>query len=159
MDVVVWLRSLGLGKYEAVFRENNIDETVLPSLTHENLKELGIASLAVRQSACRCEKANCSSRSDSRSALDNNEALLDLHLPHQPLPSRWSSLHLMVSTLARLNATCCNRTPFRHSGYRAHTQLDFRPPQSSLQQRLVGNRRRIERQLPNLVPIRRRARS
>jgi len=41
MDVVVWLRSLGLGKYEAGFRENDIDETVLPSLTHENLKELG----------------------------------------------------------------------------------------------------------------------
>ena len=33
MDVVVWLRSLGLGKYEAVFRENEIDETVLPNLT------------------------------------------------------------------------------------------------------------------------------
>jgi hypothetical protein len=30
MDVVVWLRSLGLGKYEAAFRENEIDETVLP---------------------------------------------------------------------------------------------------------------------------------
>jgi hypothetical protein len=29
MDIVVWLRSLGLGKYEAVFRENEIDETVL----------------------------------------------------------------------------------------------------------------------------------
>jgi hypothetical protein len=27
MDVVVWLRSLGLGKYEAVFRANDIDET------------------------------------------------------------------------------------------------------------------------------------
>ena len=36
---VVWLRSLGLGK-EAIFRENDIDEAVLPSLTHENLKEL-----------------------------------------------------------------------------------------------------------------------
>jgi hypothetical protein len=48
MDVVVWLRSLGLGKYEAVFRENDIDETVLPSLTHENLKELGVASLGHR---------------------------------------------------------------------------------------------------------------
>ena len=45
MDVVVWLRSLGLGKYEAAFRENDIDEAVLPSLTHENLKELGVASL------------------------------------------------------------------------------------------------------------------
>jgi class 3 adenylate cyclase len=48
MDVVVWLRSLGLGKYEAAFRENDIDETVLPSLTHENLKELGVASLGHR---------------------------------------------------------------------------------------------------------------
>jgi hypothetical protein len=31
MDVAVWLRSLGLGKYEAAFRENDIDETVLSS--------------------------------------------------------------------------------------------------------------------------------
>jgi hypothetical protein len=28
MDIVVWLRSLGLGKYEAAFRENEIDETI-----------------------------------------------------------------------------------------------------------------------------------
>ena len=48
MDIVVWLRSLGLGKYEAAFRENEIDETVLPSLTQENLKELGVASLGHR---------------------------------------------------------------------------------------------------------------
>ena len=48
MDIVVWLRTLGLGKYEPVFRENDIDETVLPSLTHENLKELGVASLGHR---------------------------------------------------------------------------------------------------------------
>ena len=48
MDVVVWLRSLGLGKYEAVFRENDIDETVLPNLTAEDLKELGVASLGHR---------------------------------------------------------------------------------------------------------------
>ena len=48
MDIVVWLRSLGLGKYEAAFRENEIDETVLPSLTHETLKELGVASVGHR---------------------------------------------------------------------------------------------------------------
>jgi SAM domain (Sterile alpha motif) len=46
--LVVWLRSLGLGKYEAVFRENDIDETVLPNLTAEDLKELGVASLAAK---------------------------------------------------------------------------------------------------------------
>jgi hypothetical protein len=48
MDVVVWLRGLGLGKYEAAFRENEIDEAVLPSLTHENLKELGVTPLGYR---------------------------------------------------------------------------------------------------------------
>ncbi len=48
MDIVVWLRSLGLGKYEAAFRENDIDETVLPGLTHEILKELGVASIGHR---------------------------------------------------------------------------------------------------------------
>ncbi len=46
--LVVWLRSLGLGKYEAAIRENEIDETVLPSLTHENLKELGVTALGHR---------------------------------------------------------------------------------------------------------------
>jgi class 3 adenylate cyclase len=48
MDIVVWLRSLGLGKYEAAFRENDIDETILPGLTHETLKELGVASVGHR---------------------------------------------------------------------------------------------------------------
>jgi class 3 adenylate cyclase len=49
MDIVVWLRSLGLGKYEAVFRENEIDETVLPNLTAEDLKELGVTALGHRR--------------------------------------------------------------------------------------------------------------
>ena len=48
MDIVVWLRGLGLGKYEAAFRENDVDETVLPSLTEEHLKQLGVASLGHR---------------------------------------------------------------------------------------------------------------
>ena len=48
MDVVVWLRGLGLGKYEAAFRETEIDETVLPSLTHETLKELGVTAVGHR---------------------------------------------------------------------------------------------------------------
>ena len=49
MDVVVWLRSLGLERYEAVFRENEINERVLPSLTAEDLKELGVTALGHRR--------------------------------------------------------------------------------------------------------------
>ena len=48
MDIVLWLRSLGLGKYEAAFHENEIDETVLPSLTEEHLKQLGVTALGHR---------------------------------------------------------------------------------------------------------------
>ncbi len=28
MDIVVWLRSLGLGKYEAAFRDNELREVI-----------------------------------------------------------------------------------------------------------------------------------
>ena len=49
MDVMVWLRSLGLGKYEAAFRENEINEKVLLSLTADDLKEVGVAALGHRR--------------------------------------------------------------------------------------------------------------
>src|SRR6476646_6065291 len=49
MDIVVWLRSLGLGKYEAAFRENEIDETVLPNLTAEDLKDRGVTIIGHRR--------------------------------------------------------------------------------------------------------------
>jgi hypothetical protein len=42
MDLGGWLRSLGLEQYEAAFRENAIDEKMLPRLTAEDLKDLGI---------------------------------------------------------------------------------------------------------------------
>jgi hypothetical protein len=42
MDVQGWLRSLGLEQYEAAFRDNAIDETVLPDLTEDHLHEIGI---------------------------------------------------------------------------------------------------------------------
>jgi class 3 adenylate cyclase len=49
VDVVVWLRSLGLEEYEAAFRDKKINERVLPSLTAEDLKELGVAALGHRR--------------------------------------------------------------------------------------------------------------
>jgi len=43
MDVGTWLIGLGLGQYEAVFRESEIDADVLTELTDQHLKDLGIA--------------------------------------------------------------------------------------------------------------------
>ena len=49
MDVAGWLRGLGLGKYEAAFLDNGIGEAVLPHLTVEDLKELGVATVGDRR--------------------------------------------------------------------------------------------------------------
>jgi hypothetical protein len=38
MDLGGWLRSLGLEQYEATFRENEIDDTVLPRSTTRRLR-------------------------------------------------------------------------------------------------------------------------
>jgi class 3 adenylate cyclase len=48
VDVASWLRDLGLERYEATFRENDLDAKLLPNLTADDLKELGITSLGHR---------------------------------------------------------------------------------------------------------------
>src|SRR6516164_8157142 len=42
MDVGGWLRSLGLGQYEALFRASEIDADILPELTEVDLEKLGV---------------------------------------------------------------------------------------------------------------------
>ena len=49
MDLGIWLRSLGLEQYEAAFRDNAIDEAVLPSLTADDLKDLGVGAVGHRR--------------------------------------------------------------------------------------------------------------
>jgi len=49
VDIAAWLRGLGLQQYEPIFRYNDIDGAVLPSLTAEDLTGLGIASVGHRR--------------------------------------------------------------------------------------------------------------
>ena len=49
MDTAAWLRELGLEQYEAAFRDNAIDFALLPDLTAEDLKEIGVAALGHRK--------------------------------------------------------------------------------------------------------------
>jgi len=48
-DVSAWLRGLGLGEYEGTFRENAINEKVLPNLTADDLKDMGIGIVGHRR--------------------------------------------------------------------------------------------------------------
>ncbi|MCA6113977.1 alpha/beta fold hydrolase [Bradyrhizobium sp. WSM 1738] len=49
MDIANWLRRLGLHQYESVFRDNDVDAETLPSLTADDLRELGITSVGHRK--------------------------------------------------------------------------------------------------------------
>ena len=49
MDPTEWLQSLGLERYAAAFRENEIDETVLLRLTAEDLKDIGVGAIGHRR--------------------------------------------------------------------------------------------------------------
>jgi len=49
MDVATWLQGLGLERYVPAFRDNEIDARVLPSLTAEDLKDLGVTLVGHRR--------------------------------------------------------------------------------------------------------------
>ena len=76
MDVGGWLRRLGLEQYEASFRENKIDDTVLPRLTAEDLKDLGVGFVGHRRklldaiAAVRAEASAPTPLSDAPLATD-----------------------------------------------------------------------------------------
>ena len=48
VDVTSWLRDLGLQRYEATFRENDVGPE-LPSLTADDLREIGVTSFGHRR--------------------------------------------------------------------------------------------------------------
>lgn len=74
MDVGAWLKSLGLERYEATFRENGVDAEVLPTLTGEELKDIGVSFIR-----------------DRRRLLEAIAALRSKAVPDQP-PAQTSSL-------------------------------------------------------------------
>ena len=48
-QIADWLQKLGLGQYAQRFAENDIDFAILPHLTDQDLKEIGVASLGHRR--------------------------------------------------------------------------------------------------------------
>jgi SAM domain (Sterile alpha motif) len=52
-QIADWLQTLGLGRYAQRFAENDISFSILPDLTDQDLKELGVASLGHRRQLLR----------------------------------------------------------------------------------------------------------
>jgi hypothetical protein len=73
MDVADWLRQLGLERYEAAFRANDVSAEVLLRLTADDLRELGVLSVGHR-----------------RQMLDAIEALRSVEPPMADLGARFA---------------------------------------------------------------------
>src|SRR3954452_1436987 len=71
VDVGAWLRGLGLERYEQAFRDNEIDAAVLPRLTADDLKDIGVTVVGHRRrlldeiAALRGAEASSAPRSES----------------------------------------------------------------------------------------------
>jgi SAM domain (Sterile alpha motif) len=49
VDVASWLRRMGLERYETTFRDNAISEKILPRLTADDLRDLGVSIVGHRR--------------------------------------------------------------------------------------------------------------
>jgi class 3 adenylate cyclase/tetratricopeptide (TPR) repeat protein len=61
-DLTEWLGRYGLGQYAQTFAENNIEYSVLPDLTENDLKKLGVSSLGHRKKLLRAIEALTTAR-------------------------------------------------------------------------------------------------
>ena len=48
-NIACWLEELGLGEYAEAFAANNVDSRILPELTGDDLKDIGVASVGHRR--------------------------------------------------------------------------------------------------------------
>ncbi|MGI9400808.1 MAG: SAM domain-containing protein, partial [Rhizobiaceae bacterium] len=48
-NIASWLTEIGLGEYADAFIENAVDDDLLPHLTNDDLRELGVAKLGDRK--------------------------------------------------------------------------------------------------------------
>jgi class 3 adenylate cyclase/predicted ATPase len=78
MDVGAWLRQQGFGNYEPAFRENKIDSEILPRLTAEDLKDLGVSLVGDRrrllEAAAALSKEKAASETAAKSVDDRRAA-------------------------------------------------------------------------------------
>ena len=68
-DIGCWLRELGLQSYQQAFHDNGIDVDVLPRLTAEDLKEIGVSAVGHRRKILDAISELVKARSEPRNEI------------------------------------------------------------------------------------------
>jgi class 3 adenylate cyclase len=107
MDVGEWLSGLGLGRYEANFRKDKIDADVLPQLTADDLKDIGVSTVGDRRrilaaiAALSGETASSAAPSPPKLALARG---LRISAERRPITVMFCDLVGSTSLAAKLDA-------------------------------------------------------
>jgi class 3 adenylate cyclase len=127
VDVAAWPHGLGLQQYEQAFRENAIDDAVLPELTADDLKDLGVSLVGHRRKllaaiAVLRSESGREPRADARGVADSSIAerrhltvmFCDL-VGSTALSTRYDpeDLRAIISTYHR----CCTKVVERNGGF------------------------------------------
>jgi len=98
-DVAEWLDRHGLGQYAQTFEDNNIEYSVLPDLTENDLKKLGVSSLGHRKKLLRAIEALTAARHPPRTTTTvSNVAVVPPALV-QPREAEFRQITVMFSDL------------------------------------------------------------
>jgi class 3 adenylate cyclase len=105
MDVDEWLRGLGLGQYEDRFRDNKIDAEVLPHLTADDLREIGVNTVGDRRKLLAAIAALAARSPPDQVALTTAQPKpLEVSAERRPVAIMFCDLVESTSLAARLDA-------------------------------------------------------
>jgi class 3 adenylate cyclase/nucleoside-triphosphatase THEP1 len=90
MNVADWLRALGLEEYVAAFRENDVDAEVLPTLTADELKDIGVGSIRHRRRLLQAIALLRSKATEAETAVDSSP------VPHSDLSEKHGTSETMA---------------------------------------------------------------
>ena len=104
MDVAVWLRSLDLGQYEDRFRDNKIDAEILPHLTADDLREIGVTAVGDRRKLLAAIARSCSEFVQALQTTSAQPRPLEVSAERRPVAVMFCDLVGSTSLAAKLDA-------------------------------------------------------
>jgi class 3 adenylate cyclase/tetratricopeptide (TPR) repeat protein len=104
MDVGAWLRGLGLGEYEAKFRDNRIDGDVLLRLTVDDLRDVGVVAVGDRRRLLAAIVALKESAELTASSASPARLIAQLSAERRPVTVMFCDLVGSTGLAARLDA-------------------------------------------------------
>jgi len=98
VDIGQWLRGLGLQSYEQAFHDNGIDFEVLPRLTADDLKEIGVLAVGHRRKILDAIKELA-----ARASADDSGTVMPHHAERRQLTVMFCDLVGSTALSARLD--------------------------------------------------------